>query len=211
MLKINNISSGYGKKQVLFDVSLTVEKGDVVLLTGGNGSDKSTLLKCIYNLLHCWDGEILFEEKKLNGLNPSDLIQKGIVYIPQKDFYFENLTVEENLKISGNVLSKNIIKQRIEEVYELTGLEKVKKRKPFNLSGGERKILAFGMGLMHKPQLLLFDEPFAGVDLKNSETLKRLFEETVIQPENMVILVEHKDDAKQLYNRKVKMELGKIK
>ena len=211
MLEVKHISSGYGKKQVLFDVSLTVEKGDVVLLTGGNGSGKSTLLKCIYNLLPCWDGEIIFEGRKLNGLKPSDLIQKGIVYIPQKDFYFENLTVEENLKISGNVLSKTIIKQRIEEVYELTGLEKFKKRKPFNLSGGERKILAFSMGLMHKPQLLLFDEPFAGVDAKNSEILNRLFKETVIQPENMVILVEHKDDAKQLYNRKIKMELGTTK
>ena len=211
MLEIKNISSGYGKKQVLFDVSLTVKEEDVVLLTGGNGSGKSTLLKCIYNLLPCWDGEIIFEEKKLNGLKSSDLIQKGIVYIPQKDFYFENLTVEENLKISGNVLSKEVIKHRIAEVFELTGLGKFKKRQPFNLSGGERKILAFGMGLMHKPQLLLFDEPFAGVDSKNSEILKRLFKETVIQPENMVILVEHKDNAKQLYNRKIKMELGTLK
>lgn len=211
MLELKYISSGYGKKQVLFDVSLTVRKGDVVLLTGGNGSGKSTLLKCIYNLIPCWDGEIIFEGEKINGLKSSDLIRRGIVYLPQKDFYFENLTVEENLKISGNVLKKEVIKKRIEEVYELTGMGKFKKRKPFNLSGGERKILAFGMGLMHKPQLLLFDEPFAGVDAKNSEVLNRLFKETVIQSENMVIIVEHKDDAKQLYNRKIKMELGLIK
>mgnify|MGYP006289969433 CR=1 FL=1 len=76
---------------------------------------------------------------------------------------------------------------------------------------GSGKTLAFGMGLMHNPQLLLFDEPFAGVDAKNSEVLNRLFNETVIQPKNMVIIVEHKDDAKQLFNRKIKMQLGKIK
>jgi len=210
MLRIDNISTGYGKKQVLYDVSLSIEVGEVVLITGGNGSGKSTLLKCIYNILPCWAGEILFESEKINGLKPSDLICKGIVYIPQKDFYFENLTIEENLQISGNSLPQNILKGRIEEVFELTGLSKLKKRKPFDLSGGERKILAFGMALIHKPNLLLFDEPFAGVDVKNSETILRLFKEVMIKNENVVIFVEHKDDTHQMFSRKVNMLTGKI-
>jgi ABC-type branched-subunit amino acid transport system ATPase component len=145
MLEVKNISSCYGKKQVLYDVSLEVNKGEVVLLTGGNGSGKTTLLKCIYNLLPLWTGETWFEGERIDGLKPSDLIKKGIVYIPQKDFYFENLTVEENLQISGHILPKNILKKRINDVYDLIGLGKLKKRRPFNLSGGERKILAFGM------------------------------------------------------------------
>lgn len=211
MLEVKNISSGYGKKQVLYDVSLQVSKGEVVLLTGGNGSGKSTLLKCIYNLLPCWTGEIFFEGDKINKLKPSDLIKRGIVYIPQKDFYFENLTVEENLQISGNSLPKSKLKERTVEVYELTGLSKFRKRKPFDLSGGERKILAFGMGLIHKPKLLLFDEPFAGVDAKNAVVLLNLFKETIIKPDNGVIIVEHKDDTKQLFTRKIRMELGIIK
>ena len=210
MLEVKNISSGYGKKQVLYDVSLQIKKGEVILLTGGNGSGKSTLLKSIYNLLPCWSGEIFFEEKKINGLKSSDLIRKGIVYIPQRDFYFENLTVEENLQISGNTLAKAELKERISEVYELTGLDKYRKRKPFDLSGGERKILAFGMGLIHKPKFLLFDEPFAGVDAQNSEILLELFNTSIISSEKAVIIVEHKDDAKQLYSRKIKMELGRI-
>lgn len=211
MLEIKNISSGYGKKQVLYDVSLQVNKGEVVLLTGGNGSGKSTLLKCIYNLLPCWYGEIFFEGEKINGLKPSDLIRKGIVYIPQKDFYFENLTVEDNLQISGNILPKTELKEKIAEVFELTGLSNLRKRKPFDLSGGERKILAFGMGLIHKPKLLLFDEPFAGVDEKNTVTLLRLFKETIIESDNGVIIVEHKDDAKKIFTLKVKMELGEFR
>ncbi len=211
MLSINKISSGYGKKQVLYDVSMEVKAGEVILLTGGNGSGKSTLLKCIYNLLPLWTGSIEFQEQNTSKNKPSDLIHNGIVYIPQKDFYFENLTVLENLQISGNMLSKQILKERITEVFELTGLEKFKKRKPFDLSGGERKILAFGMGLIHKPKLLLFDEPFAGVDAKNTTTLLRLFKETIIKPDNGVIIVEHKDDVKPLYTRKIKMHLGNIK
>lgn len=211
MLEVKNISSGYGKKQVLYDVSLQVNKGEVVLLTGGNGSGKSTLLKCIYNLLPCWSGDIFFKGEKINELKSSDLIQKGIVYIPQKDFYFENLTVEENLEISGYTLPKGELKERIAEVYDLTGLTKFKKRKPFDLSGGERKILAFGMGLIHKPKLLLFDEPFAGVDAKNTTVLLTLFTKSIISKENSIIIVEHKDDARQLFTQKIKMELGNLK
>ena len=211
MLKVNNISSGYGKKQVLYDASLEVNAGEVVLLTGGNGSGKSTLLKCIYNLLPLWSGSIEFEGQNTGNKKPSDLIHEGIVYIPQKDFYFENLTVLENLQISGNMLPKNVLKERIEEVLDQTGLEKFRKRKPFDLSGGERKILAFGMGLIHKPKLLLFDEPLAGVDAQNTAILLRLFQETIIKPDNSVIIVEHKDEARELFTQKVIMELGKIK
>ena len=119
-------------KQVLYDVTLLVDKGEVVLLTGGNGSGKSTLLKCIYKLLPCWSGEVFFEGEKINESKPSELIQRGIVYIPQKDFYFENLTVEENLQISGHTLPKVELKERIVEVYELTGLTKFKKSKHFD-------------------------------------------------------------------------------
>lgn len=211
MLTVKNISSGYDKKQVLYDVSLNVEAGEVILLSGGNGSGKSTFLKCIYNILSLWSGSIEFNGKNTSDKKPSDLIHNGIVYIPQKDFYFENLTVLENLQISGNMLPNQILKERIDDVLELTGLSKFRKRKPFDLSGGERKILAFGMGLIHKPKLLLFDEPFAGVDAKNTTNLLRLFKESIIRPDNGVIIVEHKDDANQLFTRKIKMELGKIK
>jgi len=211
MLEVKHISSGYRKKQVLFDVSMTVESGEVVLLTGGNGSGKSTLLKCIYNLLPLWSGKIEFEGQDTDHKKPSDLIHNGIVYIPQKDFYFENLTVLENLQISGNMFPKQQLKERIDEVFELTGLSKFKKRKPFDLSGGERKILAFGMGLIHQPKLLLFDEPFAGVDEKNTTTLLQLFKETIINSENYILIVEHKDVTRQLFTHKIRMELGNIK
>jgi len=211
MLEVRKISSGYGKKQVLFDVSLQINKGEVILLTGGNGSGKSTLLNCIYNLLPCWSGEIHFHGEKINNQKPSDLVHKGIVYIPQKDFYFENLTVEENFQISGNMLAKKVLKERISEIYELTGLINFRRRKPFDLSGGERKILAFAMGLIHKPKLLLFDEPFAGIDAKNIFTLLKLFKETIIKPDNGIIVVEHKAHTNELFTRKILMKLGNTK
>lgn len=210
MLSINNISTGYGKKQVIFNVSMEVAEGEVVLLSGGNGSGKSTLLKCIYNILPLWDGRIEFQGEDISNVGSKKLINKGIVYIPQKDFYFENLTVFENLQIAGLMENKKVLSERIDDLLDYTGLNKLKRRKPFNLSGGERKLLALGMALVNHPKLLLFDEPFAGVDSQNSLTILRLFNERIIKPDVGIVIVEHKEDAKKLYTRQVKMELGII-
>lgn len=212
MLKIKNISSGYGKKQVLYDISLEVDTGEVLLLSGGNGSGKSTLLKCIYNLLPLWTGEIFFQGEKINNLKPSDLIRKGIVYIPQRDFCFDNLTVEENLQIAGTIYNTSELKKKIETVYsQIIGLENLKKRKPFNLSEGEKKVLAFGMGMIHQPKLILFDEPFAGVDTLNFQRLMTAFTIYLKKYNISVIMVEHKKVNLDFVNRNIFMELGKIK
>lgn len=210
MLSIDNISAGYDKKQVLYNLSMRVEEGEVILLSGGNGSGKSTLLKCIYNLLPLWSGNISFQGMNTIEKNSSDLIKRGIVYIPQKEYYFENLTVLDNLRISGITHNKRVLLDRINDILDCTGLAKFKKRRPFDLSGGERKILAFGMALVNKPKLLLFDEPFAGVDIKNSSTILRLFNEFILKSETGLIIVEHREDAKKMFTRQVIMELGKI-
>jgi ABC-type branched-subunit amino acid transport system ATPase component len=210
MLEIKNISSGYGKKQVLYDVSLDLNKGEGVLLSGGNGSGKSTLLKCIYNIVPLWSGEIYFEGKRINGFKPFDLIRMGIVYIPQKDFCFDNLTIEENLQIAGTIYSKVVLNQRINKVYDLTGLDSLKKRMPFNLSGGEKKLLAFGMGLLHQPKLILFDEPLAGVDAKTSKLINDICQIELLERNVSSIFVEHKNELKISRFKILNLELGKL-
>ena len=211
MLELKKISSGYDKKQVIYDASLNVSKGEVVLLTGGNGSGKSTLLKVIYNILPCWSGEILFENKQIQSKHSHKLLKLGIVYIPQKKFCFENLDVQKNLEMAGSLYTSNELKRRIEKVYHLTDLGKYKKRKPFSLSGGERKLLGFGMGLIHNPRLILFDEPLAGVDTKGFDKIINIINNNILNRENGVLIVEHKNSVKELYTRKVVIELGKIK
>jgi branched-chain amino acid transport system ATP-binding protein len=94
MLKVQNISTGYGKKQVLFDVSFEVKQGQIVLLAGSNGSGKSTLLKAIYGMLPQWNnGQIFFNEENITGKTTATLLKKGLLYIPQKNNLFEDLTV----------------------------------------------------------------------------------------------------------------------
>ena len=105
MLKVEHITTGYGKKQVLTDVSFEINKGKIVLLVGGNGSGKSTVLKTIYGLLKTWtpEGKIIFDGEDITTLPTAKILRKGIAYMPQKKNVFENFTVEENLLTSASI------------------------------------------------------------------------------------------------------------
>lgn len=211
MLEVKNISTGYGKKQVLFNVSFTVSDNEIVLLTGGNGSGKSTVLKCIYGLLQKWnkDAQVIFNGTDITNLPTSEMVKLGIVYIPQKDNYFESLTIHENLFVSGSAYPNEEIRQRENEVYQLPYLKEYSNRTPFNLSGGERQLLALGNALMHKPKLILFDEPFAGLDEANTKIIVNELLKLKEQQISMLI-VEHKETFTSFVDNKHKMHLGKL-
>ncbi len=112
LLSVNHLSAGYGKRQVLFDVSFSVKPGEMVLLIGGNGSGKSTLLKAIYSLVTKWDNpetesigqSVYFLGENITHPKPYQLIQKGLVYVPQKNNSFDQLTVNENLEVAATHL-----------------------------------------------------------------------------------------------------------
>jgi branched-chain amino acid transport system ATP-binding protein len=182
ILKVENLSTGYGKKQVLFNVSLEVNKGDIVLLAGSNGSGKSTLLKAIYGILPQWDdGRVVFDGEDITGKPTAELLKKGLLYIPQKNNLFEDLTVKENLEMAGLTLNKRLLKERIDNVLSLFAvLSKNSSRTAMTMSGGERQLLALGMAMLHQPKMILFDEPFIGLSQKNicfiSENLMELHE-----------------------------------
>jgi branched-chain amino acid transport system ATP-binding protein len=214
MLTVEHITTGYGKKQVLTDVSFSVEKGDVVLLNGGNGSGKSTVLKTIYGLLKPWspDGKITLEDKNITAMPVSTMIRSGIVYMPQKKNVFEDFTVEENLSVSAGIYPKAETKERAEKVFEILPMLKEKrKRTPFNMSGGERQQLAFGNALVHSPKMFLLDEPFAGVDADNSEVLFRCIAD--LKEKNVTfIIVEHKRQLlEDVVDEEIELQLGTIK
>jgi branched-chain amino acid transport system ATP-binding protein len=211
MLEVKNLSTGYGKKQVLFDVTFSICNNEVVLLTGGNGSGKSTILKCVFGLLHPWTKltSIIYNGKNIIEENTSNLVKLGIVYIPQKNNYFESLTVHENLLVCGSIYKKEIVNARLKEIYMLPKLYESRNRTPFNLSGGERQLLALGNALMHKPSLILFDEPFAGLDKSNA---KRMANELVrLKGQNVsMLIVEHRKTISEIIDKEIKIEFGKI-
>lgn len=212
MLKIENLNTGYDKKQVLFDVSLEVAKGDIALLIGSNGSGKSTLLKSIYGICPIWSGKIFFEGEDITNLPPHKLLQKGIVYAPQKNNLFDQLTVKENIEISGITLDRKIYKNRYEAAIEqFPALQPLLKRHPMKMSGGERQQLVLSMALMHRPKLLMIDEPFSGLDSHTTLFLCNKFLSLNKEFDVNFIISEHKlKEAFPLASNIISLKIGHI-
>ncbi len=218
VLNIQNVSTGYGKKQVLFDVSLQVKQGDTVLLVGSNGSGKSTLLKAVFGIIPLWSGEICFNGQTLHHAEQklktqySKLITKGLMYIPQKDELFEDMTVLENLEISILHLSnKQEQKQQLTNILEQMPILKSKSQQLANrLSGGERKMVSLAMALLNKPKLLLFDEPFAGLSEENINTVLESLQ-NIKQNGTAIVIIEHRvNKLLSFVNRVIGIKLGRL-
>jgi branched-chain amino acid transport system ATP-binding protein len=165
MLEIENLNTFYGKAQALWDISLTVEEGEIFALIGSNGAGKSTLLDTISGLLRPASGSIEFLGKRIDGMATHVIVEMGISHVPEGGRLFPNMTVRENLEMGA--YSRHSWKQRkdiVKDVYEIFPILKERGRQlARTLSGGEQQMLAMGRGLMSKPKLCLFDEPSYGL------------------------------------------------
>lgn len=189
MLKLSNINSFYGEVQVLKDLSLTVNQGEIVTLIGANAAGKSTLISCISRTVKSFTGEIEFNGARIDQLRPDQVVDHGLIQVPEGRLLFPKLTVRENLELGAySKRSRSNRKERLDYVYGL--LPKMKERAnqmAGSLSGGEAQMCAIGRGLMADPKLLMFDEPSLGlapiVVLEIMELIKK------IRNEGMTILL----------------------
>ncbi|MCD4817555.1 MAG: ABC transporter ATP-binding protein [Candidatus Cloacimonetes bacterium] len=164
MLEIKNLETGYGKKQVLFDVSMNISEGEIVGIIGPNGAGKSTILKAVSGILTIWNGDILFKGNSIKKNSIAENIKSGLTFAPQGNRVFDELTVKDNLDLGGYLLSKNELKDRIEQAFETFPiLKKRSKQIAGKLSGGEQQMLALARALIPNPKLLLLDEPSLGL------------------------------------------------
>jgi branched-chain amino acid transport system ATP-binding protein len=213
MLELKDIEAGYNKKPVLNGVSMTVNKGEIVALIGPNGAGKSTVLKTIIGVLKAWQGAVLFNGERLNGNSPAKNIGKGIVYVPQGNVVFNDLTVLENLQMGAFLLTdKALIEQRMQEVFGL--FPEIAARKNLdagNLSGGEKQMLALGRALMLKPDVLLLDESSLGLSPK---AVKKAFDtiKGIAKRFNTAVLMveQNVQEALRISDRVYVMVMGKI-
>ena len=160
MLEIKGLNAGYGKIHVLFDIDMKVREKEITVLVGPNGSGKSTLLKSILGITQVYSGSILFEGRNIARMPPHLVTKLGIAYLPQVENVWTNLKVKENLLMAGYIVSKDEIKERIQEVLnDFPRLKRYMNRKAGTLSGGERQILAMAMAMIRRPKIMLFDEP----------------------------------------------------
>jgi len=173
LLEVKNLNAGYGFLQILRDVSLSVNLGEYVALVGPNGAGKSTTLKTIAGLLRPMSGEIRFKGESISGLPGNKVARKGIAYVSEAMNLFVNMTVQENLFMGAYTLSdKKLRKDRLDFVYGLfPRLVERKNQLAGTMSGGERKMLAIGRGLMSNPELLLVDEPSFGLAPQLTESV----------------------------------------
>ncbi len=165
MLKINKLNIFYGKVQVLWDISMTIEETEIVALVGANGAGKTTLLKAISGLLQPASGTIEFAGQRIDGLPPHKIVEMGLSHIPEGRRLFTDMSVHENLEMGA--YSSRSWKSRhetFERVYESFPILKERAGQlARTLSGGEQQMLAMGRGLMPKPKLCMFDEPSFGL------------------------------------------------
>jgi branched-chain amino acid transport system ATP-binding protein len=164
ILRITNLSAGYGKLTVIHDLNLEIAPSCFTAILGPNGSGKSTLLKSIFGLAEIFSGSVQLAGQELIGLPPEAIGQHGIAYVPQRSNIFTAMTVRENLRLAARNMNSNAAAQALSEAYALFPiLEKRQNQRAGQLSGGERQMLAIAIGWLPRPRLMLLDEPSAGL------------------------------------------------
>ena len=165
MLRISKVETFYGNIQALRGVNVKVNDGEIVSLIGSNGAGKSTLLMTISGVNQATTGEIVFDEKNIEGMKPHDIVNLGISQVPEGRRIFSRLSVEDNLRLgaSSNEKGKNFDND-VKDVYDLFPVLKDRlSQRGGTLSGGEQQMLAIGRAMMAKPKMLLLDEPSLGI------------------------------------------------
>jgi branched-chain amino acid transport system ATP-binding protein len=195
-LRIRDLAGGYGKKRVLDGVSLEVGDNEIVALVGHNGAGKSTLLKAIFGLLGKVDGDVSWQGRSIVGRSPAQILRAGIAYCPEGGQVFRTLTVRENLDLGFYAFGDAAAQRRnLEKVLHLFPVLAEKSHlRGGQLSGGERQMLAIGIGLIASPRLAMFDEPSGGLAPKLVEAVFEAIRIAARDFETSVLLVEQNID-----------------
>ena len=173
----NNLTAGYGGVDIIKNITLEVNQGEIAVIVGPNGAGKSTAMKALLGMLKLTDGSVSFAEDDISNMLPQDRVNLGIAFVPQTNNVFTGMTVEENLEMGGFIRTDDI-HHTIEDIYNLFPVLKEKRNQNAGeLSGGQRQQVAFGRALMTKPKILMLDEPTAGVSpIVMDELFSRIIE-----------------------------------
>jgi branched-chain amino acid transport system ATP-binding protein len=164
VLKVENLTSGYGQSQVLFDVSFSIGRGEVLALLGRNGMGKTTTVSAILGLLPAWSGALAFEGSSIVGLAPFQVARRGLGLVPEGRLIFPTLTVEENLIATATRRGSASPRWTLDRIWDLfPALRERRRGFGSRLSGGEQQMLAIGRALMTNPNLLILDEATEGL------------------------------------------------
>jgi phospholipid/cholesterol/gamma-HCH transport system ATP-binding protein len=216
ILEIKNVHKSFGEKKVHQGINLELKKGEILALLGGSGTGKSVILRSIIGLEKPDEGSILFEGKDITKFSEKELIyvRKKIGYAFQNGALFDSMTVEENLAyplLEHTNLSISEIKKLIDDMLALIGMQGSNKLLPSSLSGGMQKRVGVARSIILKPQIILYDEPTAGLDPFNTQRLIELMNKIRNRERNTAIFVTHDLQAAfQVSDRVAILNKGKI-
>ena len=213
MLSVQSVSAWYDDVQALHEVSIDVEKGEVVAVLGANGAGKTTLLRTISGLLRKHTGEILLDGTRIEKFGPERISVMGVSHVPQGLRIFPGLTVNENLIVGGvEHVSGKVLEENMDKVYSLfPQLAERRRQLGWSLSGGEQQMLAMGRALVSDPKIMILDEPSLGLAPVVVRELFRAIDDSR-RTHNLTILVVEQNAhmALQIADRGYVMESGRV-
>jgi len=198
MLEIADLDAGYGDLQVLDSVEMVVDESEYVSIVGPNGAGKSTVMKSVFGLTAYIGGTITFEGEEIHDLPPEEIITRGIGYVPQNENVFTSLSVRENLEMGAYILDR-VPPDALRDVFDrFPVLEERQEKRADTLSGGQQQMLAMGRALMLEPDLLLLDEPSAGLA---PDLVTEMFEKVDLINEGGTAVLMVEQNAKEALRR----------
>ncbi len=210
-LVIESLSAGYGDTQVLWDVSLRLDPGEIVAVIGSNGAGKSTLLGALSGVVSTWSGTVRYGERVLTGSEPDRIVSAGVVQVPQGRRLFGSLSVEDNLLMGAYLRRDDEVRSDLERI--LTLLPRLRERFEYlagRLSGGEQQQVAIARALMARPQVLLIDEMSLGLAPVLVEHLIGLLAEINKTGVSILIVEQDVQTALEVSSRAYVLETGRI-
>ena len=212
MLDLQNLNVAYGNLQVVWDVSLKVDQGEIVALLGLNGAGKTTTLKAIAGILSPLSGSVRLNGENVTGVSTYQLVKKGLVFVPEERNLFPAMSVHENLLMGAYIIhNRKQVEENLEYVLGLfPRLAERSRQLAGTLSGGESQMLAIARGLMTRPRMFMLDEPSMGLSPKNVdivfETIEKLKKEMV----TIIIVEQNVNTTLAFADRAYVMEQGRI-
>ena len=211
MLSIAGLRAGYGKIEVLHEVALSIEQGQIVTLIGANGAGKTTLLKTISGLIRPAAGTIEFEGESIVRRPPHRIVARGLSHVPEGRAILKRMTVLDNLRMGAYVRSDSEINRDIESVFvRFPVLAERRDQMAGTLSGGEQQMLAIGRALVARPRLLLLDEPSLGLAPKFVTRIFLTLRELKQEGKTILLVEQNARQALQVADRGYVMERGRI-
>jgi len=213
LMKIENVYAGYDGGDILKAVNIEIEAGTTTCIVGPNGAGKSTVLRVVSGLLKPRQGQVMFDGRQIGGLSPRQVLDLGIVQVPQNHSLFPAMTVEQNVRLGAYILNdQRLVARRMAQVQEMFPIVKERaKEKAASLSGGQQRLVEFARCLMLEPRMILLDEPSMGLDPR---TFKQVIDTIQVMKgsgRTILLIEQNARTGLSIADQGVVLESGRIK